>query len=369
MQIPRLERLAIICSHPVQYYAPLFKLMAQSHDIKVFYKNRKKQDQYDPGFNRSISWDIPLLDGYDYAFTHKLEHIISYEPTSILIYGWAHISHLRVIWYFSKKVTLLFRGDSTLLDKTAGWRRMLKSVVLRRIYTKIHYALYVGGNNKLYFQAYGLKHEQLVYVPHAIDNERFAADQLAAASKIRTSLGISNDDILVLYSGKFSPKKNPKLLLTAFTQMQLKGVHLLFVGAGILEQSLKTAEASLQAADQQSTIHFMSFQNQQHMPAIYQCCDLFCMPSSGPGETWGLAINEAMAAGKAILASSMVGSATDLIDSSNGQIFQAGDLEDLKSKLSAMLTNKARLREMGQASTIKIKQWTFQHQIRAIYGV
>ena len=368
MQIPRLERLAIICSHPVQYYAPLFKLMAQSHDIKVFYKNRKYQERYDHGFNRTISWDIPLLDGYQYAFTHQLKHIISYQPTSILIYGWAHTSHLKMIWYFSKKLTILFRGDSTLLDHTAGWRKILKSFILRRIYTKVHYALYVGSNNKLYFQEYGLQQNQLVYAPHAIDNERFAANQQSAANRIRTALGIHDEDILVLYSGKFSTKKNPGILLHAFAQMRFQGVHLLFVGDGILEQSLKTTAASFQTTGQRSTIHFLPFQNQQHMPAVYQSCDLFCMPSSGPGETWGLAINEAMAAGKPILASSMVGSAIDLIDNSNGRIFKAGDLQELKLRLSEMLANKVQLQKMGQASSRKIKQWTFQHQIRAIYG-
>ncbi len=40
---------------------------------------------------------------------------------------------------------------------------------------------------------------------------------------------------------------------------------------------------------------FLDFQNQQKMPLVYRLCDIFVLPSMGPGETWGLAVNEAMA--------------------------------------------------------------------------
>ena len=67
-----MEKLAIISTHPVQYNAPFFKLLTERNNIKikVFYtwsqsENNKK---YDPGFDRIIAWDIPLLDGYEYEF-------------------------------------------------------------------------------------------------------------------------------------------------------------------------------------------------------------------------------------------------------------------------------------------------------------
>jgi glycosyltransferase involved in cell wall biosynthesis len=378
MPNPGLERLAIICSHPVQYYAPLFRLMAQSHEIKVFYKT---QPQYDPGFCRNVNWDLPLLDGYNHIFSHNLAEIKRYQPTSILIYGWAHVSHLKIIAYFSNKATLYFRGDSTLLDPTPLWRKMIKKLLLKQIYRQFEYALYVGKHNKLYFEEYGFKSEQLIYAPHAVDNQRFpvnnqcfAADHqdgatsLGEAVGIRTTLGIADQDLLVLYTGKFTLKKNPEILLHAFAEIKQPGVHLLFVGSGQLEQQLKSMAQQIKAVKPQSNIHFMTFQNQQRMPAIYQSCDLFCMPSSGPAETWGLAINEAMAAGKPVLASSMAGAAADLIDNSNGRTFKAGDQDDLLAKLTELLADKAQLRNMGRASSEKIKNWSYQHQIQAIYG-
>ena len=105
----------------------------------------------------------------------------------------------------------------------------------------------------------------------------------------------------------------------------------------------------------------MDFQNQTQMPVVYQACDIFCLPSKGPGETWGLAINEAMAAGKAVIVSDKVGCAVDLVkDGENGFIFKSNNIDDLKNKLSLLLTTGAKLEQMGNISQSEIKEWTFE---------
>ena len=93
----------------------------------------------------------------------------------------------------------------------------------------------------------------------------------------------------------------------------------------------------------------MDFQSQQKHPAVYQACDLFCLPSRGPGETWGLAVNEAMASGKAVLVSDKVGCATDLVkEGVNGYVFESGNEGDLFEKLEVLVADKERLSTMGQ---------------------
>jgi hypothetical protein len=63
---PRYRVLAI-GSHPVQYMSPLFRRMAQHPqlDLSVAYCTlRGAQHSYDPDFNTTVKWDIPLLEGY-----------------------------------------------------------------------------------------------------------------------------------------------------------------------------------------------------------------------------------------------------------------------------------------------------------------
>jgi len=110
----------------------------------------------------------------------------------------------------------------------------------------------------------------------------------------------------------------------------------------------------------------MDFQNQTQMPAIYQSADLFCLPSKGPGETWGLAVNEAMASGRAVLVSDKVGCAIDLVDPTVGACFKSVDIDDIKQKLIALTSQKQNLTNLGQNAQSKIHDWSFERQARAI---
>lgn len=387
-----MKKLAIIITHPIQYYAPLFRLLAKQCKLKVFYTWGKDgiQPKHDPDFGRVIDWDIPLLEGYEYELveniaknpgSHHGKGIINpniintvkdFTPDAILVYGYIYHSHLQIIRYFKGKTPVWFRGDSTLLDGQGTLKAMVKMVYLKWIYHHVDKAFYVGENNKKYFKKYGLKEKQLVFTPHTIDNDRFTQDRTIEAEHLRKKLGLKKNDILILFAGKLESKKNPELLLEAFLELNKEEtatgkildkaqLHLLFVGNGDLETKLK-AEST-----KQSKIHFLNFQNQTQMPVVYQACDIFCLPSQGPGETWGLAVNEAMAAGKAIIVSNKVGCAVDLVKNGiNGYIFKSNNMEDLKEKL-LLLTNQPNLiTNFGDQSRNIIKNWRFEHQAESL---
>ncbi|RZK26361.1 MAG: glycosyltransferase family 1 protein [Flavobacterium sp.] len=374
-----MKKLAVVTTHPIQYYAPVFQLLAARNNIElcVFYSGGEKGfNDFDKGFNRKISWDIPLLQGYDHKFllntakkpgSHHFFGVINpdiiqcinnFAPDAILVYGWAWSGHLKVIDHFTNKIPVWFRGDSTLLNNTKGLKAILKTIFLKWVYSKIEKAFFVGKNNKDYFLKYGVPERKLMFAPHAIDNERFNSDP-SNGSKVRAAFKISNEAILILFAGKLDPDKDPQLLLEAFLQAKLTDSHLLFVGNGSLEKDLKDKCRDLGVKN----VYFMDFQNQSYMPEIYSACDLFCLPSRS--ETWGLAVNEAMAAGKAILASDKTGCASDLIlEGKNGGIFLSGDLNDLIINLEN-LCHKGKLQDLGAESLKIIENWSFNEQVIA----
>jgi glycosyltransferase involved in cell wall biosynthesis len=378
------KKLAIISTHPIQYYAPVFQLLAKKMNIKVFYTAGNSLKKYDIGFKQKIEWDIPLLEGYEYEFlensakdkgSHHFKGIVNpkaitqiknYQPDAILIYGWAYTSHLKIIRHFKNKIPVYFRGDSTLLNQKSSLKNLIRSLFLTWVYKHIDAAFYVGTANKAYFKKYGLKDEQLIFAPHAIDNKRFGEIKNEDALKLRARFNIKEEEILVLFAGKLEPVKNPELLLLAFKRLDLMNVHLLFVGNGELEENLKKqAKVQTTNTDQRiRNIHFLDFQNQTQMPTIYQACDLFCLPSNS--ETWGLAVNEAMASGKPVLVSDKVGCAVDLVDTETGSMFKHGDLMDLSQKLIALTRDKSELKKMGENSLKYIQNWSFEEQVNAI---
>jgi glycosyltransferase involved in cell wall biosynthesis len=380
-----MKKLAIVTTHPIQYNAPLFRLMAGSGrvQIKVFYTWEQSQQgaKYDPGFGKLIEWDIPLLEGYDYCFvkntasrpgTHHFNGIVNpdlvrniedWAPDALLVFGWSFNSHLKCLRYFHGKIRVLFRGDSTLLDEKPGMRKWVRRLFLKWVYRRVDSALYVGTNNKNYFLKHGIPEGCLFFAPHAVDNDRFAEPDEAytrEAADWRSNLGIGPDDIVVLFAGKLEPKKNPFFLLDLIKAIPHDKFKALIIGNGILENKLK------EQAEGDSRILFLDFQNQQKMPVVYRLADLFILPSTGPDETWGLAVNEAMASGKPVLVSSKAGCAIDLVrDKENGLIMK-GNREEYIDFISGILTDKARLAEMGLYSREIIRQYSIQKIADAI---
>lgn len=381
-----MKKLAIITSHPIQYNAPLFRLLHERNqvEIKVFYTWGQTESGfvYDPDFKREFKWDIPLLDGYAKEFVTNIstnpgaghfkgiknkdliKRIDVYNPNALLVFGWSFQSHLQVLRHYKGKTKILFRGDSSLLDETPGLsiKKALRRFFLKWVYRHIDLALYTGTANKAYYYAHGLKEEQLVYAPHAIDNYRFSDVDGCYEKKAnawRRDLGISQNEFVFLFAGKLEPKKDPGLLIEAFSSISGADIRLVIVGNGILEQELKK-----KAQDDQRVI-FLDFQNQQQMPMIYRLADVFVLPSQGPGETWGLSINEAMACNKPVLVSNRCGCAVDLVKG-NGVIFEARKKKSLQEALSYFVEHRQHAVELGKKSFQLIRQFSYEQVAAAI---
>lgn len=382
-----MKRLAIITTHPIQYNAPLFKLLSERGkiNIKVFYTWGKEvlSNKYDPGFAKSIEWDIPLLEGYDYSFVENIakkkgshhyrgidnpgliKEIEAWKPDAVLVYGWSFKSHLKAMRYFKTKIPVLFRGDSTLLNQQPSVKSIIRKFFFTWVYKHVDTALYVGTHNKAYYKKYGLKEKQLVFAPHAIDNARFQQYEPENEMEIlanKKKLNITPQEIVFLYAGKLDENKNIHFLASAFLNAAIKNCHLVITGNGPEEVRLKNDFSHY------PNIHFLPFQNQSQMPLLYKIADVFVLPSIS--ETWGLAINEAMASGKAILASDSCGAAIDLVkNGENGYIFKSNNEPNLIAKLQLLAANKNRPIEMGLASLQIIKDWSYYQIAIAIESI
>ena len=371
------KKIAIVTTHPIQYYAPLFKLLAKEIELMVFYTwGKESVEKYDPGFGKKVQWDVPLLEGYNYKYlentskepgSHHFEGIknpviisqlLEYKPSAIMVIGWGYESHLKVLRYFKGKIPIYFRGDSTLLDNELGALGRIKNIArkifLVWVYSHVDKVFYVGGASKEYFKWALIKESQLIFSPHSVDNKRYSIDYTEKPNELRESLSIPLTDRIILFAGKFESKKNPLLLLDSFVEATTENLHLVFLGNGNEEKMLKEMAGF---SVKKKFIHFVDFQNQSLMPVWYQLADVFCLPSKGPGETWGLAINEAMASSKAIIVSDKVGCAKDLVLSGvNGWVFKGGDKKELQL-LIQNLPAKEVLVEMGRESKRIIENW------------
>jgi glycosyltransferase involved in cell wall biosynthesis len=381
-------KLAIVATHPIQYYAPWFAYLAlrPGLDVRVFYLwDFGVGAHVDKGFRIPVAWDVPLLEGYRHEFVPNRStdpetagyfglwnptlpgRLRAWRPDAVLLtaYNYASIGHLLLRWG-AADAPLIFRGDSHRLVPQRGFAARLKHWLISAIFRRFGAALYVGSANREYFTLHGIPAERLFHSPHAVDNERFLAAREAAtaeASNWKRSLGIPEDHRVVLFAGKCEEKKRPLDLLRAFLDAKLERTSLLYVGSGPQEAELRTAAAG------KPDVLFSPFRNQSQMPMAYAACDVFVLPSYGPAETWGLAVNEAMCVGRPVIVSDHVGCGRDLVlPGETGLIFPAGDVGALRQALQSAFADPGRLRSWGERANAHIRSFSYENATAGLIG-
>lgn len=371
-----MKRLAIITTHPIQYHAPWFRLLSERKQIalKVFYTwSQSNEKVYDARFGAERSWDIPLLDGYEYEFVPNtsrypdsnhfrgiinpgfIARLKQENFDAILVIRWNLWSHFFILQAFGKHPTLFFRGDSTWSDSGNIFKRLAKKLLLHFVYRRVSTAFIVGSLNKHYFLQCGLKESQLQLAPHAVDNERFqhaAAVHEKRAVLEREQLKIPTDSVVFVYAGKFYPIKQLDLLIRSFLRLQGAKYRLVLYGSGEQEILLR----QLTGADER--IIFQPFKNQSEMPWVYRLGDVFVLPSKR--ETWGLGVNEAMACGRPAIVSDGCGCAPELIvEGETGFTFRSGGEADLLKQMQ-QFTDKTVSKKMGEKAFEHIRQFSLE---------
>jgi glycosyltransferase involved in cell wall biosynthesis len=350
-------RLAIVLSHPTQYYSPWFRWLRSHTQIpfRVFYLwDFGVTRQRDPGFETTFSWDVDLVSGYDHEFVPNLSHnpgaesffgfnnprltnrLAQWRPSAVLLFGYKWASHMRVIaWAWRNRTPLIFRGDSHLIGR--GSPGPLVRLALSAVYSRFASILYVGEANRAYFKEFGVPDSRLFFSPHSVDADLFnpeTASHRDSTQALRARLGIAAATRVVLFAGKLTEAKQPAELLEAFISLGRPETALVFVGDGPEKAAL---EGRARAAAG-GRVHFLPFANQSEMPARYLLADLFALPSRGVYETWGLAVNEAMQMGIPCLVSDRVGCQRDLVvPGETGWVFDPGDPKALGATLGRAL--------------------------------
>jgi len=387
----KVYRVAYLVSHPIQYQAPLLRYIAAQPwiDLTVFFlSDLSTRDYLDKGFGVGVKWDIPLLGGYKHVFLPsfwKNDRISFWRPfayglakhlkrgrfDALWLHGYANQANLRALAIAkSLGVKVFLRGESHLSSSGASATKLaIKNVVTHGLFRLFDGFLAIGTLNREYYLSFGVPEDRVFMMPYAVDNDFFRAKADEAASlreKTRTDLNLAPGRPIILYAAKFEKKKRAGDLLDAYIQLSADGVEepkacLLFVGDGLERPILESRVKALGW----TSVKFLGFVNQTQLPRFYDLCDVFVLPSER--EPWGLAVNEAMNAGKAIIVSDRVGARADLIrEGENGFVVPMGDTAMLSERLRILCQRRETTLAMGRRSRELIAAWNFDADLRGL---
>jgi glycosyltransferase involved in cell wall biosynthesis len=350
-------RLAVLSSHPIQYYGPLFRRLAKRVDLEVFFAHRATPvEQGRAGFGTEFDWDIDLTSGYAHTFlTNRAkvprtdqfwgcdtpdigEQLRKGRFDALLVHGWHLKTYLQGV-IAAKRIGLpvMVRGDSHLDTPRSKLKHAAKELAFPHFLRLFDVALYVGDKSRAYYRHYRYPDKQLFFSPHCVDTVHFKSLATPTArAELRSQLRIAASAPVLLFAGKLVPFKRPLDLIAAAATRRVhdKCAEVLVVGDGELRASISEA-----ARRTDVPVHLVGFYNQSRMPAAYAAADVLVLPSSGR-ETWGLVANEALACGRPIIVSDACGCASDLTaDGTAGRVFPVGNVAALSDAISDVLSD------------------------------
>jgi glycosyltransferase involved in cell wall biosynthesis len=385
----KVTRIAVLNSHPIQYFAPLYAHLNRAPDLEVtalYLSDFSIRGGRDSGFGQDIKWDLDLLHGYRSVFLGDAAR--TREPGGFWslvapqVWNELRTGSYDVLWlhghnYAANLIALtaaksaglrvMMRGETHLGLPSGRIKSVLRRPAMSTLYRFCDRVLAIGSANAAFYRAMGVPKDKIFLVPYSVDNERFVRSATLDARQrleVRERFKLPTDQPVVLYAAKFTPRKRPGDLLEAVGRLKSKTDQpftVLMVGSGELEHQLRAfcAEHAL------DNVLFTGFVNQSELPALYGASDIFVLPSEH--EPWGLAVNEAMCAGIPVVVSREVGCVADLVqDGVNGYTPAAGDIEGFAKALQRLIEDdQLRLRQ-GRASLARILQWSYQQCLDGI---
>ncbi len=391
MKLTRPYRVAYLVSHPIQYQAPLLRFVSSQPEIELktfFLSDFSMRSYQDEGFGGTVTWDVPLTEGYQHDFLPaygSTDPVNALRPLSrglrwrlksggfdaLWMHGYAHNVNLRALALAKMLgIKVLLRAESQ-MDSALRARGtvQLKEALLRYIFNRADGFLSIGSPNREYYRHYGVPNERIFSMPYAVDNAFFQARVAAAQPRreiLRAELGLEPDRPVILFASKFIARKRAGDLIEAYARLSPDGKreplpYLLFIGDGEQGHMLGANADKLGW----SSIKFLGFKNQTELPAFYDLCDVFVLPSER--EPWGLVVNEVMNAGKPLIVTEGVGSAPDLVkEGKNGFVVPVGDVHLLGEHLRKITSDPECARRMGQESLRIINGWSFQQDLEGL---
>jgi glycosyltransferase involved in cell wall biosynthesis len=224
------------------------------------------------------------------------------------------------------------------------WKRTYQAVLARFDLT-VH-----GSDAQRHFWMKPNSHawNKSTVVYNGVDSEHFEiTGAFEAGKRLRASLGVKPESLLIGTVGMCRPEKNQAVLLTMMRSLRVSRVdaHLVIAGEGPLLESLKQRAVALEVADR---VHFIGAV--EDVRPVLAALDVFVLPSVAV-ESFSNAALEAMSMGRPVILSDIGGAREMISDGVEGYVVSPTELTArLPAMIAALYADRRKRQQMGQAA-------------------
>jgi glycosyltransferase involved in cell wall biosynthesis len=257
------------------------------------------------------------------------EYLIREKFAALIMPVPSYLSYFTLMRTVAKAgIPIFIRSDASIRNEAglAGVKKKLKAAYYASWMKHVSGVMTMGEYGDRFFAQYWNRPERVYRVPYWPDYELFARKNAAAVAAFRLKVGLAPNRRAILFSGRLIAIKGVDLLIDAFTQIadRRPDWDLVIVGAGPSEQELRQRVPERL----RERVRWSGFMEPAELVAAYHAAELVVVPSRF--EPWAVVVQEALAAGRPVIASDIVGAAQELVsEGRNGRIFPSNDLAAL----------------------------------------
>ncbi|TWT88685.1 Mannosylfructose-phosphate synthase [Pseudobythopirellula maris] len=253
---------------------------------------------------------------------------------AVVMNGYNDAGRLRTIrWCRRHGVPCFLWGDSNINSAHRGGAltQAIKRLYVPKVVAWSAGCFACGRLGKEYWEHYGADPSRVFISPYEPDYGQVWGLTDAEIDEARQRYGLAEGRRRIVYCGRLTEVKRVDLLIEAFVALAAERPDwdLVILGDGELRSELAAAVPP-ELKDRVVWTGFVA--EQQDVSKIYRASDVLALPSRY--EPWALVVNEAAAAGMAIVATDAVGAAAELVrDGVNGRVIPRDNGEALKDAL------------------------------------
>jgi glycosyltransferase involved in cell wall biosynthesis len=299
---------------------------------------------------QSISRDVPCarLDRrgkFSFAAIWRLRRLLVRErPATVLA-----VNLYQALYVALATLVLPYRPRTVALINTSTFRARIWKSVYQRVLTR--FDLTVHGSNaqrRFWFRANCAAWQNSAVVYNGVDSDHFElTDSFEAGKRLRASLGVKPETMLIGTVGMCRPEKNQEVLLTTLRRLRVARVaaHVVIAGGEFLLEHLQRRAVELEIADR---VHFIG--PVEDVRPVLAALDVFVLPSIAI-ESFSNAALEAMSMGRPVILSDIGGAREMITDGTEGYVVAPAELAArLPPIIAALYADKRKRQQMGQAA-------------------